>query len=160
MERVWFNGVYPSLFDPLTRWGHPTPNWAWKMTRSQWVGWRTPWNRGVRRDYSIWWYLAHQLKALPRASLVWKSKVLVRRHVLVYQPTQYMMGVQPSIVTHWKVVSMARPMLSKEVIPGNGNIYFQFSLSKTFYCTFIRAFPLLQAYRLIKPEWIFDESSF
>ena len=30
------------------------------------------------------------------------------------------MGVQPSMVTHWKTVSMARTMLSKLVIPWLG----------------------------------------
>ena len=30
------------------------------------------------------------------------------------------MGVQPSMVTHWKTVSMARTMLSKLVIPWFG----------------------------------------
>ena len=34
--------------------------------------------------------------------------------------TQYRMGVQPSMVTHWKTVSMARTMLSKLVIPWLG----------------------------------------
>ena len=37
--------------------------------------------------------------------------------IQVYSLTQYMMGVHPSMVTHWKVVSMASMMLSKLVIP-------------------------------------------
>lgn len=31
--------------------------------------------------------------------------------------TQYKIGVQPSIVMHWKTVNMAKPMLSKDVMP-------------------------------------------
>lgn len=34
--------------------------------------------------------------------------------------TQYNMAVQPSIVMHWKTVSMANPMLSKLVMPKFG----------------------------------------
>lgn len=34
--------------------------------------------------------------------------------------TQYNMAVQPSIVIHWKTVSMANPMLSKLVMPKFG----------------------------------------
>jgi hypothetical protein len=34
--------------------------------------------------------------------------------------TQYNMAVQPSIVIHWKTVSMANPMLSKLVMPEFG----------------------------------------
>ena len=32
------------------------------------------------------------------------------------------MGTQFSMVTHWKTVSMASPMLSKEVMPGETNM--------------------------------------
>ena len=32
--------------------------------------------------------------------------------------TAYRMGTQFSMVTHWKTVSMASPMLSKDVMPG------------------------------------------
>ncbi len=40
------------------------------------------------------------------------------QYMMEVQPlTQYMMEVQPSMVTHWKTVSMAKAMLSKEVIP-------------------------------------------
>ena len=31
--------------------------------------------------------------------------------------TEYKMGVHPSIVTHWNTVNMAKPILSKEVMP-------------------------------------------
>ncbi len=41
-----------------------------------------------------------QLNAKPMASLV-----------------EYKIGVQPSIDTHWNTVNMARPMLSKDVMP-------------------------------------------
>ena len=34
------------------------------------------------------------------------------------------MLVQPSMVTHWKTVSMANPMLSKEVMPLLGPAHF------------------------------------
>ena len=36
--------------------------------------------------------------------------------------TAYRMGTQFSMVTHWKTVSMASPMLSKEVMPGMGEM--------------------------------------
>ena len=35
--------------------------------------------------------------------------------------TAYRMGTQFSMVTHWKTVNMASPMLSKEVMPGEQN---------------------------------------
>ena len=35
-----------------------------------------------------------------------------------------MMGVQPSMVTHWKVVSIASMMLSKLVMPEFGPVHF------------------------------------
>lgn len=34
------------------------------------------------------------------------------------------MAVQPSMVMHWKTVSMAKPMLSKDVIPWFGPSHF------------------------------------
>ena len=34
------------------------------------------------------------------------------------------MGVQPSMVTHWNTVNIARPMLSKEVMPELGPVHF------------------------------------
>ena len=36
--------------------------------------------------------------------------------------TAYKMGTQFSMVTHWKTVNMASPMLSKEVMPGMGEM--------------------------------------
>ena len=36
--------------------------------------------------------------------------------------TAYRMGTQFSMVTHWKTVNMASPMLSKEVMPGMGEM--------------------------------------
>ena len=38
--------------------------------------------------------------------------------------TAYRMGTQFSMVTHWKTVSMASPMLSKEVMPALGPGHF------------------------------------
>ena len=46
--------------------------------------------------------------------------------------TQYMMGVQPSMVTHWKVVSMASMMLSKLVIPWLGPVHFSRQIDSLF----------------------------
>ena len=38
--------------------------------------------------------------------------------------TEYKIGVQPSMLTHWKTVNMANPMLSKDVIPWLGPVHF------------------------------------
>ena len=46
--------------------------------------------------------------------------------------TQYMIGVQPSMVTHWKVVSMASMMLSKLVIPWFGPVHFSRQIDSLF----------------------------
>ena len=46
--------------------------------------------------------------------------------------TQYMMGVHPSMVTHWKVVSMASMMLSKLVIPWFGPVHFSRQIDSLF----------------------------
>ena len=43
-----------------------------------------------------------------------------------------MMGVQPSMVTHWKVVSMASMMLSKLVIPWFGPVHFSRQIDSLF----------------------------
>ena len=46
--------------------------------------------------------------------------------------TQYMIGVHPSMVTHWKVVSMASMMLSKLVIPWFGPVHFSRQIDSLF----------------------------
>jgi hypothetical protein len=38
--------------------------------------------------------------------------------------TQYKIAVHPSIVIHWNTVNMAKPMLSKEVMPKFGPSHF------------------------------------
>ena len=45
--------------------------------------------------------------------------------------TAYRMGTQFSMVTHWKTVNMASPMLSKEVMPGEQNSYEDPSLKES-----------------------------
>ena len=87
-----------------------------------------------------------QLKALPRASFVWNKILSCVRIVATgewWRHTQYIIGVQPSMVTHWNVVSMARPMLSKEVIPAKENIYVKilkilFAIFAMFVCNVLR----------------------
>ena len=87
-----------------------------------------------------------QLKALPRASFVWNKILSCVRIVATgewWRHTQYIIGVQPSMVTHWNVVSMARPMLSKEVIPAKENIYVKilkilFAILAMFVCNVLR----------------------
>ena len=87
-----------------------------------------------------------QLKALPRASFVWNKILSCVRIVATgewWRHTQYIIGVQPSMVTHWNVVSMASPMLSKEVIPANKNIYVKilkilFAILAMFVCNVLR----------------------
>ena len=87
-----------------------------------------------------------QLKALPRASFVWNKILSCVRIVATgewWRHTQYIIGVQPSMVTHWNVVSMASPMLSKEVIPAKENIYVKilkilFAILAMFVCNVLR----------------------
>ena len=93
-----------------------------------------------------------QLKALPRASFVCNKILSCVRIVATgewWRHTQYIIGVQPSMVTHWNVVSMASPMLSKEVIPAKVNvsyvcknlknlIHILFAISAIFVCNVIR----------------------
>ena len=52
--------------------------------------------------------------------------------IQVFFLTQYMMGVHPSMVTHWKVVSMASMMLSKLVIPWFGPVHFSRQIDSLF----------------------------
>ena len=65
-----------------------------------------------------------QLNTLPRASLVWGESQCKTLSTWRQWPTQYSIGVQPSMVTHWNTVSMARMMLSKEVMPLLGPSHF------------------------------------
>ena len=98
-----------------------------------------------------------QLKALPRASFVCKrfsSISIMLSQDVDFWLTQYIIGVHPSMVTHWKVVSMARPMLSKDVIPEIFRVLSPLlepgGRKRIF--TFIRPVPFLQTYWLIMPD--------
>ena len=98
-----------------------------------------------------------QLKALPRASFVCKrvsSISIMLSQDVDFWLTQYIIGVHPSMVTHWKVVSMARPMLSKDVIPEIFRVLSPLlepgGRKRIF--TFIRPVPFLQTYWLIVPD--------
>ena len=69
-----------------------------------------------------------QLKMLPIASLVCikQNKLKFTQFVLdtILLVTQQSIGVQPSMVTHWNTVNMAKMMLSNDVIPLFGPSHF------------------------------------